>query len=384
MIRNILFVSHSAEMSGAELTLLHLIQELDRTRFRPVLVIPGAGPLGEEAVRAKAEVRTVPYKWRLTERRNIWKQPLSWIWNRSGTAGLQRIIRERDIHLVFSNSAAAPCGAEAAHRLGLPHIWSVHEFLTGPNPLLHYLWGAKRLVRRIERMSCRVIVNSKATASSFAGSRGVRVVMNGVRPRPEEPLEDLKTELGLGNRPVLGVVGKLYREKGQKEAVRALGELRKSVSGIQLLLVGGVRDPRYKKEIENQIAAGGLEGHVHFLGQRRDGQQLMRLMQVLLIPSRIDSFGLAALDAMSMGTPVIALRAGGLPEIIRHNENGCLIPDLEPITVSEAVKKVLDNADFRASLIQAGLKTAREEFSVAKQAAATQRVMEECLSGERK
>jgi len=246
------------------------------------------------------------------------------------------------------------------------------------------LWGQKRLIPRIERMSCRIIVNSKATSSPFAGSPKIRIVSNGVRSQPEYSPEDLKRELGLGSRPVLGLVGKLYREKGQKEAVRAMGELGKTRPDVHLLLVGGARDIRYKKELESLIAAAGLEGHVQLLGQRSDGRRLMRLMDVLLVLSRIDSFGLAALEAMSAGIPVIALSAGGLPEIIRHGKNGCLIPDLEPATISAAVKKVLDEADFRESIIQGGLKTAREEFSVAQQVEATQRVIEECLSGEKR
>ena len=258
MIRNILFVSHSAEMGGAETTLLNLIQGLNRTRFRPVLAIPALGPLGKEAAKAEAVVRIVPFKWRLTERRNIWKQPLSRIWNRSWTAELERIIQEKEIHLVFSSSAAAPCGAEAACRRGLPHIWSIHEFLSVPNPLLHYMWGEKRLVRLIERMSCRIIVNSKATSSPFTGSPKVRIVLNGVRPQPKDSPEDLKRELGLGSRPVLGLVGKLYRKKGQEEAVRAVEELRKTVPDVQLLLVGGARDIGYNKVLESLIAAKGL------------------------------------------------------------------------------------------------------------------------------
>jgi glycosyltransferase involved in cell wall biosynthesis len=382
VIRNILFVSHSAELNGAELTLLHLIEDLDRTRFNPVLVIPGAGSLGEEAAGARAEVNTIALKWRLTEKRNVWKQPLSWVWNRPRIAQLEKVIRDRDIHLVFSNSAAAACGAEAALRSGRPHIWSIHELLTGSNPLLYYFWGAKRLVRRIERMACRIIVNSSVTASSFSGSSKVRVIRNGVRPQAEVLVEDLKRELNLGDGPVLGVMGKLYREKGQKEAISALIELRKTHHGIRLLLIGGVSDARYRKELDGLIVTEGLEESVFFLGQRRDGRRLMHVMDVLLVPSRVDSFGLAALDAMAAGTPVVALEAGGLPEIIRNEKNGCLIPDLKPSSIASAVRKVLGNADFRDSLIQGGLKTAREEFSVSRQVEETMKVVDECFSGE--
>ena len=112
-IRNILFVSHSAELNGAEISLLRLLQDLDRTRFKPFLVLPRDGLLSREAGRADVDVQTVPYSWWLTERRNRWKQPLAWLWNRPKIRALEKIIRMKNIHLVYSNSAAAGCGAEA-------------------------------------------------------------------------------------------------------------------------------------------------------------------------------------------------------------------------------------------------------------------------------
>lgn len=384
MTKNIMFVSHSSEMNGAELTLLHLLQDLDRTRFEPILVLPKDGPLGEEAGRAGIEVVIVPFKWWLTEKKNIWKQPLSWMLNRPRIKEIEKIIQRHSVRLVFSNSAAASCGAEAARRCGVPHIWSIHEFLTGENPLLHHFLGEGWLIGRIERLSGRIIVNSRAAAVAFPRSPKVKVIYNGVRLQPEDQAEDLKKELGLGEAPVIGVVGKLYREKGQKEVIRALSGLRKVFPGIRLLIVGGVRDPGYKREMEALVKKLGLRDHVRFLGQRRDGLRLMRIMDLLLVPSRIDTFGLAALDAMSVRTPVLALRAGGLTEILRHEKNGYLIQDLAPSTIERAVILALEDEGFRETVISGGLRTVRERFSVTNQVRDTQQVMEDCLLESRK
>ena len=384
MTKNIMFVSHSSEMNGAELTLLHLLQDLDRTRFEPILVLPKGGPLGEEAGRAGTEVVIVPFKWWLTEKKNIWKQPLSWIWNRPRIREFEKIIQRHFIRLVFSNSAAASCGAEAARRCGVPHIWSIHEFLTGEKPLLHHFLGKGWLISRIERQSGRIIVNSRAAAEAFPRNAKVKVIYNGARLQPEDPADDLKKELGLGGVPVIGVVGKLYREKGQKEVIRAVSGLRKVFPDIRLLVVGGVRDPGYKREMDALVKKLGLRDHVRFLGQRRDGLRLMRIMDLLLVPSRIDTFGLAALDAMSVRTPVLALRAGGLTEILQHEKNGYLIQNLEPSTIERAVILALEDESFRETVISGGLRTVRERFSVTNQVRDTQQVMEDCLLESRK
>ena len=109
----------------------------------------------------------------------------------------------------------------------------------------------------------------------------VRIVRNGVRTQGENGEEDPAGALGLSGGPVVGVIGKLYREKGQKEALLALAELRKSFPEIRLLLIGGVSDPGFKRELEAVVSTHGLKDQVRFLGQRRDGRRLMGLMDVL-------------------------------------------------------------------------------------------------------
>ncbi|HOI45565.1 MAG TPA: hypothetical protein PLX50_08130, partial [Candidatus Aminicenantes bacterium] len=77
-MKNILFVSHSVELNGAELMLLQTLKNIDREKFRLFLAAPGKGPLLEEAGRAGVWTFAVPMKWWLTEKSRVWRQPFSW------------------------------------------------------------------------------------------------------------------------------------------------------------------------------------------------------------------------------------------------------------------------------------------------------------------
>ena len=379
MTRKILFVSHSSELNGAERVLLGLLKRLDRAKFRPLLVVPRRGPVESEARRAGVAVNVVNMKWWLTERSKAWKQLLSWAWNRAAARRIVRIIRDEGIDLVFTNSAAVCSGALAAGRAGVPHIWSIHELL-GETPLLVSLFGRRRLVRDILRRSTRVIVNSRATAGVFGRDGRVRLVYNGVDAPSASPDSEagLKKSLGLGPEDtVLGVVGKVYRDKGQEDVVRALPALRERYPQIRLLIVGGFRDRSSRSTLDATVSENRLENHVLYLGQRNDVPGLLRIMDLLVVASRIDSFGLCVLEAMAAGTPVLALRAGGLPEIISHGKDGFLMDSADAAGIRDAVVSALSSPSLARIRDEAARTAAR--FSLQRQVRETEAVIREAL-----
>ena len=167
---NVLFVSHSSELNGAERMLLDTVRRLDRGKFSPILAVPRPGPLSEAAAGARIDCLTLPMKWTLTEPAKVWKQPLSLLWNIRSVRVADRMIGDLGIGLVVTNTSAVWTGALGARRAGVPHVWLIHEILDGEKPLLKYVLGRKALVRRMARLSKRIIANSAASARAFAGS----------------------------------------------------------------------------------------------------------------------------------------------------------------------------------------------------------------------
>lgn len=380
----VLFVSHSSELNGAERMLLDTIRGLDRGTWSPILMVPRRGPLAEAAAGAGIDSLTLPMKWTLTEPAKVWKQPLSRLWNIRSVRVADRMIRDLGVGLVVTNSSAVWTGALGASRAGVPHVWLVHEILDGDKPLLKYFLGRKALVRRMTRLSKRIIANSEASARAFAGSGRVVVIGNGIsiRTAPAADVSALRTSLGIEpGAPVVGVVGKIYPGKGQMEAVLAADILKRARPDIRLLLVGGTADSRYEKRIRETVGRLGLEKNVISLGRRNDIEAVLALLDVLLVASSVDSLGRVALEAMAAGTPVVAAAAGGLPEVVSDGETGLLVASAEPGLLASGVARLLDDAALARRVVEGGRLFVAVSYAPGAQVRKIERVLEECLEG---
>lgn len=381
-MKNILFISHSAELNGAELWLLETLKRLDRRSYAPFLIVPRPGPLLDAVADLGLETFVVSMKWWITERSRIWRQPFAWIWNLKSVKKIAAIIRERSIDLVFTNSAAMNTGAKAARRMGIPHVWAIHEVLRGPSPFLRYLFGGRALTRYIVKSSVRVIVNSEITRAAFAGAENVILIHNGVdiQAGDEGRQSSIRRDLGIAaDDLVAGIVGKIYEGKGQREAILAVAALSGKYPNLKLLVVGEVRKEGYYDGLRKIVRENGLEGRVLFVGYHPDLVDILKVMNVLIVASVVESFGRAALDGMAAGVPVLAVRAGGLPEIIQHGRNGFLIDSREPKEIALALEHLFLNPVEVRLAVEGGWKTVREKFSIARQIEGIERVLAETI-----
>ena len=381
-MKTVLFVSHSSELNGAERMLLDVIRGLDRGKFRSLLTLPRTGLLQRMAEETGIATRVLPMKWSLTERSKTWKQPLTRAWNFPGVIRMARLIRNEAVDLVVSNTSAIWTGAFAARRAGVPHVWFVHEILDGKNPLLSHILGRKALVRRMDKLAVRIIANSRASARSFEGTGKAVVIGNGIdtRRRPAPDLAALRVSLGLGEGvEALGVIGKIYPGKGQKEAVLALDLLKRCRPDVRLLVVGEVKDRGYAAEVGETVRRLGLEKNVIFSGFREDLSGILALLKVLILASTVDSLGRVGLEAMAAGTPVVAVAAGGLPEVVIDGRTGVLVESADPARIAEGAARVLDDPELARAVTEGGRKFVEENFSLEVQIRKIERVLEDCL-----
>ncbi len=374
----VLFVSHSAELNGAERMLLLILRELDRRAITPLLAVPCPGPLLGAAARAGVPGFVVPSKWWLTKRGGTWKQPLAWLWNIRSVSRLKALVRRERVGLVVTNSAGNFSGAFAARWAGVPHVWSIHEILSGRERLLSFILGPRMLARLIRRLSDAVLVNSRATGEAFSGMGGVKRVPNGLDPGEAmgRPDERLRKKLGLRKTDrVLGIVGKVTPDKGQHEAIRALADLGGRRPDLRLLIVGVIADKRYFAKLQDMISDRGLEGRVLFTGFVPDVFAHLRLMDLLLITSRMESFGRTAIEAMASGTPVLAARVGGLPEVITPDRDGFLIESARVEVLAPEIDRLLGHPALLRRAAAQGRRTVRRKFDLVKITREVERIL---------
>lgn len=221
------------------------------------------------------------------------------------------------------------------------------------------------------RFSDRVIAVSEAAKRHLVGQgmpeAQVTVVHNGIDISTFAPGDKnaAKAAAGLGeNESVLGIFGRLSPEKGHAVAVEAFAQTLREYCHSRLLLVG---DGKQREPLETQCRELDIIDYVQFLGFCDDIKPLMTACDVVLVPSLKEGFGLAAVEAMALESPVIASATGGLPEIVVEGLTGLLVQPGSPEALSAAMGRLLSDPKLRLRMGKAGRERAVMRFDRQKQ-----------------
>jgi glycosyltransferase involved in cell wall biosynthesis len=174
------------------------------------------------------------------------------------------------------------------------------------------------------------------------------VILNGidfdrVKPSGPEAATRIREDLGAPDAHLVLVPARLHPEKGHGHLFRALPALRQTMKRRVLVLLAGVGsfEAAYRKELR----ALGCDDMVRFLGFRRDIADLMCAADLVVVPSVAEAFGLVLAEALYLGRPVVATRAGGIPEIIDDGVDGVLVEPGDSAALAKAIANALDDPD---------------------------------------
>jgi glycosyltransferase involved in cell wall biosynthesis len=213
-----------------------------------------------------------------------------------------------------------------------------------------------------------VIANSRATAACVRHPL-VRIVHPGTPSVPEAVRAGFDTAA-----PVIGTACRLVPIKGVSVLLEAFARLGTEFPRARLEVAGtGPEEARLREA----AAALGMTERVRFLGWVRDLPAVSAAWQVFVLPSLEEAFGIAAVEAMHLGLPVVATYAGGLPEVVEDRVTGLLVPPGDPTALAAAIGELLRSAADRRTLGDAGRRRARERFGTAAMAGAMAAVYQE-------
>ena len=283
----------------------------------------------------------------------------------AGGVALARAARRFRAEVIHANTPRAGIMGAIARRLGGPPVVvRAHEHLP--------LTPVGRTVRGlIARTASAVVAVSDYTAGKFNEGLAHPVatrVYNSIDHARFDPTRvrpaDLRTELGLAaDVPLLGHVAQITPWKGQDTSIRALADLRSHGLDAHLLLVGhvvfGGKRVRYDnraflRRLEGLAAELGVTDAVHFLGQRDDVPTILRALDLSLLPSWEEPFGLVTLESMALGTPPIVSAVGAGPELVEDEVSGRILPPRRPELWADATRKLLEDAEILRRLGAAG------------------------------
>lgn len=173
------------------------------------------------------------------------------------------------------------------------------------------------------------------------------------------PREHFKQAICPNGERLLVHVSNFRPVKRATEVVDVFHRLQQKGHGLKLLLVGDGPD---RTSAEHRARELGVYDDVRFLGKQEPVEEILSIADIFMMPSGSETFGLAALEAMSCGVPVIASRIGGLPELVIDGETGflCELGDIDGYT--EAADRLLSNSDLHERMASASRARAVEEF----------------------
>jgi len=240
--------------------------------------------------------------------------------------------------------------------------------LVGNDP--SYLPITKFSIEKSDGVTAPSVALAQATRDNFAITRDIEVIPNFVDT-------DRFAPNGARAGVPLIVHSSNFRPLKRVDDVLAVFERVRRERPCRLALLGdGPERPR----IEIEVRARGLAADVDFLGEQLDVAATLRGAHVFLLPSETESFGLAALEALACGVPVVASRAGGLPEVIRDGEDGFLLPVGDVDAMAAAVARIVDDAALHRRLSEAARAGAVARFARAPMVTRYERYYEKILS----
>ncbi len=335
----ILFLDQSGKPGGAELCLIDIAKP-----YRDGCLV---GLLADGSFKDLLEQQQIPAKVLTTQSIQVRKDS-SLIQSLSSISSLVPLIGKvakiaRDYELIYANTQKALVVGAIANLLSRrPLIYHLHDILSAD----HFSRTNRRVaVTLANRFASLVIANSKATQTAFveAGGRSqiTEVVYNGFEPESyltqKADINQVRPQLGLDGRFVVGHFSRLSPWKGQHILLEALAHCPRDVTAI---FVGealfGEQD--YVEQLHKQVAELRLEKRVRFLGFRSDIVPLMAACDLVAHTSTSpEPFGRVIVEAMLCGRPVVAAEAGGAVELVENGKTGWLIPPGDPQKLAEAI-----------------------------------------------
>lgn len=311
-------------------------------------------------------------------------------------AELVRMFRRLRPDIVHThNPKPGVYGRLAAKLAGVPVVVNtVHGLYATPtDPLLRrtLVYGLERtistcsqaeLVQNVEDMETLARLRVPASKLVLLGN-GIDLVR--FRPQPPEVGAAARRSMGVADdRVLVGVVGRLVWEKGFAELFEAARLLRHSCPEIAMVVIGPGDPAKSNALSETDVRLAEEIGNVHFLGERKDVEDLYPGMDLFVLPSYREGFPRSAMEAAACGVPVVATDIRGCRQVVDHGTTGLLVPVRDGAALAGAIGSLAGDRARRREMGQASVARARAEFDDRKVIGITLEVYERLLIQARK
>jgi D-inositol-3-phosphate glycosyltransferase len=352
--KRIAFACFSHSLGGLELSTLRLAKAMSKKGNSLLLIVPPSSPLRQRAMEAGLKVEVMEPRWKYGDVFTAFRLGRVLKENRVDVLVL---MQSKDIHL-------ASIGSLMATNTKLVFYQQMDSGYDKRDPF--HTWVYSRLsgwVSLTEGMRKNVLTFTRMPAEK------VDVVPLGIDLREFDPANHTRSEARAffklpKNVPIVGVLGRLDPQKGQEVLLRAVPAIAKKHPKAHFVIAGDetAGESGYKSRLEEVRRTLGLEQRVTFLPFTNDVPRLLAALDLFVLPSYSETYGLVVIEAMAMKRPVIATNAGGVPEIITHAKTGLLVQPRDPDALRRAIHSLLTNATLRSTIIRSARTEVLQRF----------------------
>ena len=352
-IPSVLHVMSTAHEQGA--SICRIVQTfaalVDPQQYRVTAwFLGGEGPLANDLRNSGIPVRTFSWNARRNDVAGAWR-----FW---------RALRHESfqiVHLHFGGRAA-PLLVRLAGRAKIVlhvHYNGAEAGRVGPTRIRPW-------------MADGVVTPSAALAANVVGMKA-RVVYHGITPRVVQRKHDDRDAM------LLGVASRLVPVKGIVYLIRAVALLRRDCPGVHLEIVGAGSE---QAALQSEVHALGLGDAVTFAGWQPDVWPWLARWDIFVQPSLAEGFGMATLEAMEAGLPVVGSAVGGLSELIDDGVTGYIVPAGHEVALAERLRDLVLHVDRRRAMGAAGHARARQFFSAERMTRELTQIYDELLGSQ--
>lgn len=371
-MKNILFIHQSAELYGSDKTLLLLLKNLDKNKFKPIVLLPFDGPLKEALENENIEVVIAPVL-KLYRKLFTPKNLIGFFKDiKAAFKIVNKLHKKYQFTLIYSNTLAVLLGIMFAWKNNIKHLWHVHEIIEKPSLFKKAFVGLLSL-----KSNTHIVYNSQATKVFWELNKNIInkgvVIWNGIEINTPESstseLFDIRKNLFLAqpNEIILALVGRISRWKGQMILLDAFNNLVQKNENIKLVFVGAPppNQEKFQEDLEESIASFKLKDKVSIIPFQNEIHKIWQAIDIAVVPStEPEPFGMVAIEAMLAHKPIVGSNHGGLTEIIENNATGFLVTPNSVQDLVIALEKLIQNKVLRKEMGEKGYLRVTTAFSV--------------------
>ena len=362
-------------LSGVQKSMLDILSRLDPNKYDITFLCQTEGDLTQALKQKNIRFITLPEL----------KREINPFYDFQAFLKLYKLLKYGKYDLVHTHSSKPGIiGRLAAKAAGIKCIvhtvqgFAFHEHSSNVQIFL------VRLLEKLAGMASHkvIFVNSKdrdiASKMKLVPNHKMVTIHNGVDLNQFNSANGVKNGNGIKkNGAMVGMVARLWEQKAPQDYIAAIPKVVDKIPDAKFLVIG---DGPLETELKKMSANLGIEENVQFLGWRQDIKDLLKIIDVVVLPSLWEGLPVAILEAMALSKPVVATNIKGNNELVVHGETGYLVEPGNPEEISSYVLKLLNDQPLAKKMGRLGYSRVKAKFALNKIVEQTSSLYEKLLS----